>query len=84
MGVLGVAQALGGGDVTVLDLDRWDDACTRRHAIDQDGTGTALTQTATELGAVEPQVVAQHMQKRGRRGQTAMDRLTIDLQTNVG
>ncbi len=35
-----------------------------RGAVDDNGTGAALTQTATETRAVQPQIVSQHIEQR--------------------
>ena len=45
----------------------WRDAGAQRDAIDDDRTGSALPQPAAEPWATQPEVVAQHIEKRGRR-----------------
>ena len=65
MGLLRIAQTLQCGDVSVLHFQRRYNASTSGATVDQHGASTALAQAATEFGAVEPQVIAQHMQQSG-------------------
>ena len=53
-------------DAPTLGYNSWSDAGEHRLVIQQDCAGTALAETAAELCAIEPEVVAQDVEKRGR------------------
>src|SRR5579883_1719134 len=76
------AEALDRDDVGIGHLTDRPYARPRRHAIDQDGAGAALLETAAEFCAVELEIVAQDVKQRGVR--CGVDRMhdTVDLQVD--
>src|SRR6266852_4729558 len=63
--LLGGAQPLEGDDLGRADLADRDAAGARRLAVHQHGARSALRQPASELGPVQLQVVAEHVEQRG-------------------
>ena len=61
------AEALDGGDLLLADVLDGAHAGARRHAVDQNRAGAALLEPAAELGAIEGEIVAQHVEQ-GRIG----------------
>ena len=61
---LGVTEALEGKDVLAFGPDSHIDAGVERFAVDQDGTGTALTHIATVLDAVKSSLFPEHVGER--------------------
>ena len=57
-----------------------DHAGPRGHPIDPHRARPALAESATVLGAIEREVVAQHMQQRRRLGHTQHALASVDLQ----
>jgi hypothetical protein len=58
------AQAFDGGDLAAFALDSKHQAGIQRHAVDDDGTGTAFALAASVLGAGVSEHVAQHIERR--------------------
>src|SRR5262245_10843896 len=58
------AETFAGGDLARRDRADRGDAGARGLAVDQHGAGAALRQSAAELGAVELEIVAQHVEQR--------------------
>src|SRR5258708_2852777 len=81
------------GRTQALERDHLLPLCCRRRvhtgadrlAVEVHGAGPALRETATETGAVQPQIVAQHVQKR-RGGVVQLDRspLPVDGEPDGG
>ncbi len=80
MRLLERAEPLDGGDLGAAERADRGDAGADRLAVHQHRAGAALGQPAAELGAVERQVVAQHIEQRGvRLGRHAVAR-AVDFQ----
>jgi hypothetical protein len=62
-----------------LDSARGQYARVHRGAIDQNRTGAALAEAATEVGALEIEIVAKDVEKRGRWFGVHGVRDTVDL-----
>ena len=72
----GAEQALDGGDRVVLGGDGEHQARAHRLAVDEDGAGAADAVLAADVGAGEPEVVAQEVRQQpaGRDGGRAAAR----------
>ena len=78
------SQPLDGLDLAPAQKRNGRDARKDRLTIDHDGARAALTESAAELRAIEPQIVAKDIQQR--RGGIAVDapRGTVDVQCHHG
>ena len=72
-----VGQTLDGGDRPAGGLTDRGQAGAHRDAVDQDGAGTAVAGIAADLGAGEPQVLAQHLRQSPHRRRLDRHRPTI-------
>src|SRR5688572_33188016 len=61
----GRRQAFDGGDLLAGHRGHRRAAGARRHAVDVDGARAALRDAAAELGARQPELIANHPQQRG-------------------
>jgi hypothetical protein len=66
-GSVGCAEPLDRRDAAPVQHGERGQARIHGGAIDDDGTRAALAEAATELGAVQPELIAQHVKQRRRR-----------------
>src|SRR5438132_5287562 len=76
------AQALHGPDLATLDEHGRRQAGEDGLAVDHHGTSAALAEAAAEFGAVEFQIVAQHIEQRRRRIDVDVVRGAVDVELN--
>src|SRR5438128_617547 len=76
-------EALDGRDLASVGLDGKEPAGLHRHAVQEDGAGTAGRRVATDLGAGEAQDVAQVVDEEQARLNVGFDRLAVDPQRDV-
>src|SRR5258707_7183716 len=72
------SEALDGGDAGAGDLDGERGARLHRDAIDQHQAGAALRSVAADVGAGQPELLAQHLDKEGAILNLGGRRLAVD------
>ncbi len=72
------AEALDRRDRAAVERGDRRQAGEHRLAVDDDGAGAALAEAAAELGAVQLEIVAQHVEQRRRRIDIERMRNTVD------
>ena len=65
--------------VAAVKLARQHQAGIHRHAVHDNGAGTAVADIAAELGTSQIEILAQHFQQRGFRRHRGAARLAVDL-----
>jgi hypothetical protein len=65
MRLLDGTQSLESGDLVFADILQRNRARPCKLAADDSGAGATLPETATELGAIQSEVISQHVQQRG-------------------
>src|SRR6476620_12473087 len=64
MRLLDCTQSLEGGDLVITDVPQGNRACPCEFPAHYGGAGTTLPETAAELGAIQSEIVPQHIKQR--------------------